>query len=87
MKIHENEQMSVLFPILVYFDINWLGISDNAGFFDIEAIVPQLLTLLAGKMAKNGSKLTKINVSLERPQNADPEILLFFTAIISSVRV
>jgi len=28
--------------------------SDNAGFFDIEAIVSQVLTFLASKMAKNG---------------------------------
>ena len=65
--------MSVLFPVLVYFDINWLGMLDNGGFFDIQKIVPQLLTFLAGKMAKNGSKLAKKNVYLERPQNADPE--------------
>ena len=44
---------------------------ENAGFFDIEAIV---LVILASKMAKNGSKLTTIKVYLENPQNADPEI-------------
>ena len=52
--------MSVLFRVLVYFVNNWLGMSDNAGLFDIDAIVPQILTLLASKMAKNGSKLAKI---------------------------
>ena len=32
---------------------------DNDGFFDIEAIVPQILSILPSKMTKNGSKLTK----------------------------
>ena len=63
--------MFILFRILVYFFINWLGMLENAGFFDIEAIV---LVILASKMAKNGSKLTTIKVYLENPQNADPEI-------------
>ena len=51
--------MSVLFSVLVNFVINWLGMSDNAGIFEIEAFVPQVLTFLAVKMAKNGSKLTE----------------------------
>ena len=79
--------MSILFPVLVYFVINWLGMSDNAGFFDIVTILPHVLVLLVGKMAENGSKLTKIKVYLENPQNADPEKCFFFTPIISSVRV
>ena len=79
--------MYVLFPVLVYFVINWLGMSDNAGFFDIEAILPHVLVLLVGKMAKSGSKLAKIKVILENPQNADPEKCVFFTAFIPSVRV
>ena len=79
--------MSVLFNVLVYFVINWLGMSDNAVIFDIEAIVPQMLVLLVSKTGKNGSKLAKINVYLENPQNADPEKCFFFTAFISSVRV
>ena len=41
--------------------------------FDIEAIVSQVLAVLASKMAKNGSKLAKIKVYLENTQNADPE--------------
>jgi hypothetical protein len=65
--------MSVLFPVLVYFVINWLGMSDNAGLFDIEAILPHVLVLLVGKMAKNGSKLAKIKVYFENTQNADSE--------------
>ena len=45
--------------------------SDNGGFFDIEAILPSVFVLLVGKMVKNGSKLAKIMVYLENPQNAD----------------
>ena len=72
--------MSVLFPVLVYFVINSLGMSDNAGFFDIVTILPHVLVLLVGKMAENGSRLTKINVYLENTQNADPEKCFFFHA-------
>ena len=57
--------------VLVYFVINWLGMSENGGFFDIEAILPHVFVLLVGKMVKNGSKLAKIMVYLENPQNAD----------------
>ena len=66
--------MTVLFRFLVYFVINWLGMSENVGFFDIDAIVSQILAILASKIAKNGSKLAKIKVYLENTQNADPEI-------------
>ena len=67
--------MTVLFRFLVYFVINWLGMSENVGFFDIEAIVvSQILAILASKIAKNGSKLAKIKVYLENTQNTDPEI-------------
>ena len=79
--------MSVLFPVLVYFVIHWLGMSDNVGFFDIVTILPQVLVLLVGKMGENGSKLTKIKVYFQNPQNADPEKCFFVTAFISSVRV
>ena len=79
--------MSVLFSVLIYFVINWLGMLDNAVFFDIEAIVPQILVLLVSKMAKKGSKLAKINVYLGNPKKADPEKCFFFAAFMSSVRV
>ena len=46
---------------------------DNAVFFDMEAIVPQILVLLVSKMAKKGSQLAKINVYLGKPKKADPE--------------
>ena len=45
--------------VLVYFVINWLGMTDNGGSFDIEAILPHVLVLLVGKMLRNGSKLNK----------------------------
>jgi hypothetical protein len=46
--------MSVTFRFLVYLLINWLGMSDNDEFFDIKAIILQVLALLAAKVAKNG---------------------------------
>ena len=64
--------MSVLFPVLVYFDINWLGMLDNGGFFDIQKIVPQLLTFLAGKMAKNGSKLAQKRAFFKKRMQSHP---------------
>ena len=51
--------------------------SDNTGFFDTEAILPHILVLLVGKMVKNGSKLAKIKVYLENPQNANRDKLFF----------
>ena len=42
---------------MAYFINNWLGMLDNDGFFDIEAIVPQILSILPSKMTKNGSKI------------------------------
>ena len=45
--------------VLVYFVINWLGMSDNGRFFDIEAILPHVFVLLVGKMVKNGSNWPK----------------------------
>ena len=57
--------------VLVYFVINWLGMTGNGGYFDIDAILPHVFILLVSKMVKNGSKLAKIMVYLENPQNAD----------------
>ena len=51
--------MSVYFCVLVYFLINWLGMLDNGVFFDIEAIVPQILVILASKMAGKWANLAK----------------------------
>ena len=42
--------------VLVYFVMNWLGVSDNGGFFDIEAILPHVYVLLVGKMGQNWPK-------------------------------
>ena len=66
--------MTALFRFLVYFVINWLGMSENVGFFDMDAIVSQILAIVASKMAKTESKLAKIKVYLQNTQNADPEI-------------
>ena len=63
--------MSVYFCILVYFLINWLGMLDNAVFFDLEAIVPQILVILASKMARKWAKLAKIEVCLETTEKGE----------------
>ena len=47
--------------------------SGNGGYFDIDAILPHVFILLVSKMVKNGSKLAKIMVYLENPQNSRPE--------------
>ena len=41
-EVHD-EQTSVLFFVLLYFVIAWLGMLDNGGFFNIEMIVSSVL--------------------------------------------
>ena len=47
--------------VLVYFVINWLVMSENGGFFDIEAILPHVFALLVGKMVKKWVKIGQNN--------------------------
>jgi len=63
--------MSVHFCVLVYFLINWLGMLDNGVFFDLVAIVPQILAILASKMAQKWAKLAKIQVCLENTEKGE----------------
>jgi len=40
--------------------------SDNVGFFDLQAIVTQILVILTSKMAENGSNLTQKRVCFKK---------------------
>jgi len=40
--------------------------SDNVGFFDLQAIVTIILVILTSKMAENGSKLTQKMVCFKK---------------------
>jgi len=40
--------------------------SDNVGFFDLQAIVTLILVILTSKMAENGSKLSQKGVCLKK---------------------
>ena len=69
--------MSVYFCVLLYFLINWLGMLDNGVFFDLEAIVRQILIILASEMAQKWAKLAKIEVCLENAEKGETEIQFF----------
>ena len=82
LKIHENQETSVLLRILVYFVTSWLGMLDNGEFFDIEAIVPHILVILPSKMAENGSKLTKKRAFFKKGMQSHPKRHLILPKII-----
>ena len=46
--------------------MNWIAMSDNVGFFGLQAIVTQILVILTSKMAENGSKLTQKRVCFKK---------------------